>query len=118
MYLQWRLVLFLRDSFVNLVFSIVKGVQPAFGFILSKVIAVSAPANEHVLLQRDSVSFSKVFQECDLQVQEERVNLYVILFVGLGAIMLITMFLQVPFAMVSGRLTLTPCLDVSLYHLW
>lgn len=39
----------------------------------------------------------KVFQECDLRVQEEHINFYVILFAGFGGTMLITMFLQVSF---------------------
>ncbi|CAF0852957.1 unnamed protein product [Adineta ricciae] len=50
------------------------GVQPAFGVILSKVIAV--------------------FQVCDPKEQERRVLTYILLFIGLGFLMLITMFLQ------------------------
>ncbi|CAF0877178.1 unnamed protein product [Didymodactylos carnosus] len=50
------------------------GIQPAFGVILAKIIAV--------------------FQECDLKVQEKNVTLYVIMFIIFAFLMLITMFLQ------------------------
>ncbi|CAF1523136.1 unnamed protein product, partial [Didymodactylos carnosus] len=50
------------------------GIQPAYGVILSKLIAV--------------------FQECDLDKQERNVLLYILLFIGFGVLMLITMFLQ------------------------
>ncbi|CAF1240166.1 unnamed protein product [Rotaria sordida] len=72
------------------------GVQPAFGVILSKVIAV--------------------FQECDLHAQEKRVNFYVIIFVGLGGLMLITMFLQTFFFTISGE-ALTQRLRAKIFRL-
>ncbi|CAF2677139.1 unnamed protein product [Rotaria sp. Silwood2] len=50
------------------------GIQPVLGIILSKLIAV--------------------FQECDKEVQEHRVLLYVLLFVGCGILILLTTSLQ------------------------
>ncbi|CAF0877399.1 unnamed protein product, partial [Didymodactylos carnosus] len=50
------------------------GIQPAYGVILSKLIAV--------------------FQECDRDVQEHNVLVYILLFIGFGVLMLISMFLQ------------------------
>ncbi|CAF3736730.1 unnamed protein product [Rotaria magnacalcarata] len=50
------------------------GIQPAFGVVLSKLTAV--------------------FQECDPEVQKSRVLIYILLFIGFGILMLVTMFLQ------------------------
>ncbi len=72
------------------------GIQPAFGIILSKLTAVdifSFNSNFHmkifILIKK------KVFQECDKQVQKDRVLLYILLFIGFGILMLISMFLEV-----------------------
>ncbi|CAF1041557.1 unnamed protein product [Rotaria sp. Silwood1] len=59
------------------------GIQPAFGVILSKVIAV--------------------FQMCDKNVQERRILMYVLLFMGLGFLMLFTMFFQSFLFAISGE---------------
>ncbi|UJR28455.1 hypothetical protein I4U23_009695 [Adineta vaga] len=59
------------------------GVQPAFGVILSKVIAV--------------------FQTCDAGVQERRILMYILIFIGLGFLMLFTMFLQSYLFAMSGE---------------
>ncbi|CAF1371385.1 unnamed protein product, partial [Rotaria sordida] len=62
------------------------GIQPAFGVILSKVIAV--------------------FQLCDKEEQKHRVFIYILIFIGLGVLMLFTMFLQSCLFAISGeRLT-------------
>lgn len=53
------------------------GIQPVFGIILSKLTAV--------------------FQECDPNVQKDRVLLYILLFIGFGILILIATFLQVEF---------------------
>ncbi|CAF1046776.1 unnamed protein product [Rotaria sordida] len=58
----------------------------------------------------------KVFQECDLHAQEKRVNFYVIIFVGLGGLMLITMFLQTFFFTISGE-ALTQRLRAKIFRL-
>ncbi|CAF4892140.1 unnamed protein product [Rotaria sp. Silwood1] len=50
------------------------GIQPVFGVILSKLTAV--------------------FQECDEDVQKHRVLVYILVFIGLGVLTLITMFIQ------------------------
>ena len=61
--------------------------------MLSKVISVS----HFDILQSENVNhfFFKVFQLCDKQKQEDRVLIYILIFVGLGVLMLFTMFLQV-----------------------
>jgi len=62
--------------------------------ILSKVIAVSYG----IYLKDIQLLFfkkKKVFQICDPKVQESRILVYIILFIGLGVLMLFTMFLQV-----------------------
>ena len=51
------------------------GIQPVFGIILSKLTAV--------------------FQECDPEVQKDRVLLYILLFIGFGILILVAKFLQV-----------------------
>ncbi|CAF1145696.1 unnamed protein product [Adineta ricciae] len=50
------------------------GIQPVFGLVLSKLTAV--------------------FQECDKNVQKDRVLLYILLFIGFGILILVTTFLQ------------------------
>ncbi|CAF3696052.1 unnamed protein product [Adineta steineri] len=59
------------------------GVQPAFGVILSKIIAV--------------------FQVCDQNEQEKQVLMYILLFIGLGVLMLITNFFQSFLFAISGE---------------
>ncbi|CAF5109540.1 unnamed protein product [Rotaria magnacalcarata] len=71
------------------------GIQPAFGVVLSKLTAV--------------------FQECDPKVQEERVILYVLLFVGFGVLMLTTLFLQGFLFACSGE-ALTKRLRSKTFH--
>ncbi|CAF0836926.1 unnamed protein product [Adineta ricciae] len=71
------------------------GVQPAFGVILSKVIAV--------------------FQVCDPKEQERRILMYILLFIGLGFLMLITMFLQSFLFATSGE-TLTQRLRSKIFR--
>ncbi|CAF4385702.1 unnamed protein product, partial [Rotaria sordida] len=71
------------------------GSQPAFGVILSKLTAV--------------------FQECDEEVQKDRVLLYILLFIGLGVIMLFTMSLQSFFFACSGQ-ALTKRLRSKAFH--
>ena len=67
------------------------GIQPAFGVILSKVIAVSRTVTEAFHFS----ALLKVFQECDPKAQEKRLLSFIFLFIILGFLMLITMFLQV-----------------------
>lgn len=74
------------------------GIQPAFGVILSKVIAVSRTLTETFHFS----SLLKVFQECDPKVQEKRLLSFILLFIVLGFSMLITMFLQVSFSPYSS----------------
>ncbi|CAF1319535.1 unnamed protein product [Didymodactylos carnosus] len=45
-------------------------------------------------LRTFGISIQRVFQECDLELQQQRVLLYIIVFIGLGVVMLITMFFQ------------------------
>ncbi|CAF3684176.1 unnamed protein product, partial [Rotaria socialis] len=71
------------------------GIQPAFGVILSKVIAV--------------------FQTCDPQLQEKRVLTYILIFVGLGVLMLFTMFLQSFLFAISGE-SLTQRLRAKIFR--
>lgn len=68
------------------------GIQPAFGVILSKVVAVSSFRTLRAYYQHH---FLQVFQLCDQQEQEDRMLFYILMFVGLGVLMLFTMFLQV-----------------------
>ncbi|CAF1420960.1 unnamed protein product [Rotaria sordida] len=71
------------------------GSQPAFGVILSKLTAV--------------------FQECDKEVQKDRVLLYILLFIGLGIIMLFAMSLQSFLFACSGE-ALTKRLRSKAFH--
>ncbi|CAF4068150.1 unnamed protein product, partial [Rotaria sordida] len=71
------------------------GIQPAFGVILSKVIAV--------------------FQICDASVQERRILMYILIFIGLGILMLFTMFLQSFLFAISGE-TLTQRLRAKIFR--
>ncbi|CAF2524258.1 unnamed protein product, partial [Rotaria sp. Silwood2] len=71
------------------------GIQPAFGVVLSKLTAV--------------------FQECDPEVQKNRVLLYILLFLGFAIIMLITMFLQGFLFACSGE-ALTKRLRSKTFH--
>ncbi|CAF3471282.1 unnamed protein product [Rotaria socialis] len=71
------------------------GIQPAFGVILSKLTAV--------------------FQECNPKVQEDRVMLYVLLFIGFGFLMLATLFLQGFLFACSGE-ALTKRLRSKTFH--
>ncbi|CAF0784747.1 unnamed protein product [Rotaria sordida] len=71
------------------------GVQPIFGIILSKVIAV--------------------FEECDPHIQEKRVLIYVLFFIGIGLITLFTMFLQSFLFAISGE-TLTQRLRAKIFQ--
>lgn len=92
------------------------GVQPAFGVILSKVIAVS---HFHRFEYKNTHDFFvKVFQICDKEKQEERVLIYIILFAGLGVVMLFSMFLQVTFL---SNLSIKKCLcllEFSICCIW
>ncbi|CAM2699572.1 unnamed protein product [Rotaria socialis] len=71
------------------------GIQPAFGVVLSKLTAV--------------------FQECNPKVQEDRVMLYVLLFIGFGFLMLATLFLQGFLFACSGE-ALTKRLRSKTFH--
>ncbi|CAF3502579.1 unnamed protein product [Rotaria sp. Silwood1] len=71
------------------------GIQPAFGVVLSKLTAV--------------------FQECDKEVQKNRVLLYILLFIAFAIIMLITMFLQGFLFACSGE-ALTKRLRSKTFH--
>ncbi|CAF3575971.1 unnamed protein product [Rotaria sordida] len=71
------------------------GSQPAFGVILSKLTAV--------------------FQECDKEVQKDRVLVYILVFIGLGIIMLFTMSLQSFLFACSGE-ALTKRLRSKAFH--
>ncbi|CAF1223645.1 unnamed protein product [Rotaria sordida] len=71
------------------------GVQPIFGIILSKVIAV--------------------FEECDPHIQEKRILIYVLFFIGIGLITLFTMFLQSFLFAISGE-TLTQRLRAKIFQ--
>ncbi|CAF4163470.1 unnamed protein product, partial [Rotaria sordida] len=71
------------------------GVQPIFGIILSKVIAV--------------------FEECDPHIQEKRILIYVLFFIGIGLITLFTMFLQSFLFALSGE-TLTQRLRAKIFQ--
>lgn len=67
------------------------GIEPAFAFLLSRLVAVSSSP----FIPKDKISLEKVLEECDQSQQTQNINLYIILFVISGIVMLITMFLQV-----------------------
>ncbi|CAF2682116.1 unnamed protein product [Rotaria sp. Silwood2] len=71
------------------------GIQPAFGVILSKITAV--------------------FQECDKEYQKHQVLLYILLFIGLGILILIMTFLQSFLFACSGE-ALTKRLRSKTFH--
>ncbi|CAF3415984.1 unnamed protein product, partial [Rotaria socialis] len=71
------------------------GAQPAFGVTLSKVIAV--------------------FQECDPNIQEKGVFIYVLFFIGIALVTLFTMFLQSFFFAISGE-SLTQRLRAKIFR--
>ncbi|CAF1942165.1 unnamed protein product [Rotaria magnacalcarata] len=71
------------------------GIQPAFGVILSKIIAV--------------------FQTCDPKLQEKRVLTYILIFIGFGVLMLLTMFLQSFLFAISGE-SLTQRLRAKIFR--
>ncbi|CAF2740047.1 unnamed protein product [Rotaria sp. Silwood2] len=71
------------------------GIQPAFGVVLSKVIAV--------------------FQICDHGVQERRILMYILIFIGFGILMFFTMFLQSFLFSISGE-TLTQRLRSRIFQ--
>ncbi|CAF5027108.1 unnamed protein product [Rotaria sp. Silwood1] len=71
------------------------GVQPAFGVILSKMIAV--------------------FEECDPKQQEKHVLTYVFFFISIGLIILFTTFLQNFLFAISGE-TLTQRLRAKIFQ--
>jgi hypothetical protein len=58
---------------------------------LSELIAVSYL----IVFSNDFNDLFQVFQTCDKHEQEEKVLFYILLFVGLGLLMLFTMFFQV-----------------------
>ncbi|CAF4169043.1 unnamed protein product [Rotaria sp. Silwood2] len=71
------------------------GVEPAFSIILSKLVVV--------------------FQECDKEVQKQRILVRVLLFIGLGVLIFITMFIQSFLFACSGE-ALTKRLRSKSFH--
>ncbi|CAF4895872.1 unnamed protein product [Rotaria sp. Silwood1] len=57
----------------------------------------------------------KIFQECGQEIQEKRVQFYVLLFIGFGIIMIMTMFLQYFLFACSGEV-LTKRLRSKIFH--
>ncbi|CAF5043757.1 unnamed protein product, partial [Rotaria sp. Silwood1] len=56
-----------------------------------------------------------IFQECDQEIQKKRVQFYVLLFIGFGIIMIMTMFLQYFLFACSGEV-LTKRLRSKIFH--